>query len=174
MPKRAARRLKFRVAGSIAALASLAGAAACHRSEVPLTCPPGAALMGAPPPAGEEVWCQKMVNGKPVKDGIFVVYGTGTDRMIEGYYRDGVQEGEWTTWYENGQRSAVDNYRHGRQDGLHTSWYANGVKALEGQYREGKREGVWTRWDPTGFTSRQEIYRDDRRVDQNPKGAAPG
>ena len=56
--------------------------------------------MGAPPPKGEEVWCQKTVDGKPVKDGIFVAYGTGTDRMIQGYYRDGVQDGEWTTWYE--------------------------------------------------------------------------
>ncbi len=88
--------------------------------------------MGAPPPAGEEVWCQKIVAGKPVKDGVFVAYGVGTDRTIQGYYRDGVQAGEWTTWYENGQRSAVDHYRNGRQDGLHTSWYANGVKALEG------------------------------------------
>jgi hypothetical protein len=138
---------------------------ACHRDsgDAPLSCPAGDTLMGAPPPKGEEVWCQKIVEGKPVKDGIFVAYGAGTDRMIQGYYRDGVQDGEWTTWYENGVRSAIDHYRDGLQDGLHISWYANGVKALEGNYRAGKREGVWTRWDPTGITSKQETYRNDRK-----------
>jgi hypothetical protein len=138
----------------------------CHRGtgDAPLSCPPGATLMGAPPPKADEVWCQKTIDGKAVKDGIFVAYGGTADRMIQGYYRDGVQEGEWTTWYENGQRSAVDHYRNGLQDGLHTSWYANGVKALEGKYRNGKREGTWTRWDPTGLTSKQERYRDDLRI----------
>lgn len=159
-------RLTLRVLEVAVSLALAAMLVACHRdsTDAPLSCPAGATLMGAPPPKGEEVWCQKIAGGRAVKDGIFVAYGAGGDRMIQGYYRDGVQEGEWTTWYENGQRSAVDHYHNGLQDGLHTSWYANGVKALEGNYRGGKREGVWTRWDPTGLTSKQEIYRDDRKA----------
>lgn len=165
---------RVKIGPTLFALVTVLGAVAsgCNRDAagLPLSCPAGAVLMGAPPPQGEEVWCQKMVGGKPVKDGIFVAYGTGTDRMIQGYYRDGVQEGEWTTWYENGQRSAVDHYRDGAQDGLHTSWYANGVKALEGSYRDGKREGVWTRWDPTGLTSTREVYRDDRVEPNSPPG----
>jgi hypothetical protein len=139
---------------------------ACHHtSDTALTCPPGATLTGAPPPDGEEVWCQKIVNGKPVKDGLFIVYGEGHDKLIQGSYRNGVQEGEWTTWYANGQRSAIDHFHNGLQDGLHTSWYFNGVKSIEGNYRMGKREGVWTRWDPTGYTSKQQTYRDDHPVD---------
>jgi hypothetical protein len=173
MPPRRAHRL-LEVAGAIGVPAIVATIIACHRDSrdsryVQLSCPAGATLMGAPPPRGEEVWCQKIVGGKPVKDGTFVVYGVGTDRMIQGHYRDGVQDGEWTTWYENGRRSAVDHYRNGLQDGLHTSWYANGVKALEGDYRGGKREGRWTRWDPTGLTSELEIYRDDRKIEMNRK-----
>jgi hypothetical protein len=175
MPTRRAHR-RIEVAGAIAVLAILATTAACRRDshdsiDLPLSCPAGATLMGAPPSRGQEVWCQKIVGGKPVKDGVFVAYGTGADRMIQGYYRDGVQEGEWTTWYENGERSAVDHYRNGVQDGPHTSWYANGVKALEGDYRGGKREGRWTRWDPGGLSSRQEIYRDDRKVENSGKGS---
>jgi hypothetical protein len=145
-------------------LAAAFGVSACHTSDTSLSCPPGATLMGAPPRQGEEVWCQKIVNGKPVKDGFFIVYGEGTDKLIQGSYRDGVQDGEWTTWYASGQRSAVDHFRDGVQDGLHTSWYFNGVKSIEGNYRMGKREGVWTRWDPTGYTSKQETYRDDHLV----------
>jgi hypothetical protein len=139
---------------------------ACHHPNDigSLTCPPGATLMGAPPPKGEEVWCQKIVNGKPLKDGIFIAWGDGPDKLIQGTYRDGVQDGEWTTWYTNGQRSAIDHFHNGVQDGLHVSWYINGAKALQGNYRNGRREGVWTRWDPTGLTSKQEVYENDRRI----------
>ncbi len=135
----------------------------CERNrEIVPSCPSDATLMGAPPPKGEEVWCQKIVDGRPVKDGIFIVYNTGGGKMIQGTYRDGVQQGEWTTWYDNGQRSAIDHYRDGLQDGRHTSWYANGQKAIEGDYRAGKREGVWTRWDPSGLVHRQEVYQNGR------------
>jgi hypothetical protein len=166
MPSRHIFRTKIPATLVAVTLATMMTVAACHRdsSDVPLSCPPGATLMGAPPPTGQEVWCQKIIDGKPVKDGLFVAYGMGAYKMIQGYYRDGTQDGEWTTWYENGQRSAVDHYRDGLQNGLHTSWYANGVKALEGNYRDGKREGVWTRWDPTGLTNKQETYRDDLKI----------
>ena len=127
-------------------------------------CPAGDTLIGAPPPRGSELYCQKTVAGKVVKDGPFVFYTDGGGKLIEGNYRDGMQEGLWTTWYENGQRSAIDHFHSGLQDGLHTSWYANGQKALEGNYRAGKREGVWTRWDPNGLTSRQQTWRGDRVV----------
>jgi antitoxin component YwqK of YwqJK toxin-antitoxin module len=122
------------------------------------SCPQGATLMGAAPPRGQEVWCQKIVDGEPVKEGVFIVYANGGGKMIEGAYRDGRQDGEWTMWFDNGRRAAVDHYRAGVQDGTHISWYASGVKALEGNYRDGKRVGVWTRWDPTGLNSHKQNY----------------
>ncbi len=146
------------IAGCALIVAALSGCDRNSSSAIP-ACPPGATLMGAPPPRGEEQWCQKLVGGKPVKDGVFIVYGNAGDRMIEGYYHDGAQVGEWTLWYENGQRASVDHYVNGVRNGPHTSWYANGVKALEGSYRDGKRDGTWTRWDPLGITSKREIYR---------------
>ena len=139
------------------ALVALAGGGCRAHVELP-SCPPGATLMGAPPPKGQEVWCQKIVNGKPVKDGRFILYADSGGKLIEGDYRNGLQQGEWTTWYENGPQSAIDHYRDGVQDGLHTSWYANGKKSIEGDYRAGKRVGVWTRWDPSGLNGRQERY----------------
>jgi hypothetical protein len=131
----------------------------CRRAQISMPCPPGAKLMGEPPPKGTEVWCQKNAAGRQEKDGPFVVYTAGGAKMIEGTYRDGVQDGEWTLWYENGTRASIDHYVNGLQNGLHTSWYANGQKALEGNYQDGKREGVWTRWDPSGLTSREMVYK---------------
>ncbi len=145
-----------RVALTIVLIAIAVGG--CKRREALPTCPPGDTMMGAPPPKGQEVWCRKIVEGKAIKDGRFIVYGDSGSKLIEGDYRDGVQEGEWTTWYENGPRSAVDHYRNGLQDGLHTSWYANGRKSIEGNYRAGRRVGVWTRWDPSGLNPEQQNY----------------
>jgi MORN repeat variant len=151
------------LAAFIGALAACGGA-----PEPPPSCAPGHTLMGAPPPEGQEVWCQKSVNGKDVKDGLFIVYNTGGSKMLQGTYRDGVQEGEWTIWYENGQRASIDHYTNGIQDGLHTSWYANGTMSLSGEYHNGKREGVWTSWDPGGLSSRHQLYKDGQLTSERP------
>ena len=136
----------------------------CQRSQAPPACPAGTKLMGAAPPKGTELWCQKTIDGKSVKDGPFIVYATSGNKMIEGSYRDGVQEGEWTLWYENGARASLDHYQDGIRNGLHTSWYATGQKALEGDYRDGKREGVWTHWDPSGLRSQKTLYRNGQAI----------
>jgi MORN repeat variant len=145
----------------IAALALLS-LCACHPGQQPPSCPPGAKLMGAPPPNGSEVWCQSMVHGRPLKDGPLIVYNTTGGKMVEGNYHGGIQCGEWTLWYENGARASVDHYRGGVQDGVHTSWYANGQKALEGEYRKGMREGIWVQWDPSGLSSHTTVYKDGK------------
>ena len=153
------------VAAALAFTMLIAFLPGCHRAGIALpSCPAGAMLKGAAPPNGSEVWCEKIVDGKPVKEGAFIVYGVGGEQMIEGSYRNGVQEGEWTMYFENGQRAALDHYANGKQNGLHVSWYANGQKAIEGQYRDGKREGVWMRWDASGLKSEKMTYRNDKIV----------
>lgn len=155
-------KLIFPVALAFIATTSLT---ACRRSGAPtLSCPRGATLMGAPPPKGEEVWCQKIVDGKPVKDGLFIVYGDGNNPMIEGQYHDGRQDGQWTIFYESGRHQSIDHYTDGVRNGMHISWYANGAKAIEGDYKNDKREGVWTRWDPTGLTSHKAVYKNGVKV----------
>jgi hypothetical protein len=152
------------LAFAVALSAAGCKASAKKSARVARSCPDGAELKGSPPPEGTEIWCEKDVGGVPVKDGIFVVYNLNGDRMIEGYYHDGKQTGEWTMWYNNGQRASLDHYTNGVQDGEHVSWYANGSKAIEGRYRDGKREGEWRRWDPNGLRFWTDTYKDDVKV----------
>jgi len=135
--------------------------AGCHHGP---SCPPGTTLMGQPPPDGQEIWCQKMVAGQPVKEGPFTLYFPNGSKMIEGNYHDGKQVGEWTTWYQNGQRSAIDQFQEGLQEGPHLSWYDNGQPAAQGTYVKGKREGTWKRWDSNGFRNWNEVYKDDKKI----------
>jgi MORN repeat variant len=115
------------------------------------TCPPGAKLMGAAPPNGDELWCQKTVDGKPVKDGLFMLFRPDGGRMIQGQYKDGKQNGEWKMWYDSGAIHSIDTYRDGVQDGPHTSWYPNGHLDAKGRYKNGNKDGVWKRLDPDGY-----------------------
>ena len=114
--------------------------AACKTATAPLSCPHCSQPMGARPPAGDETWCQKMVDGQPVKDGPFALYRSGGTLMLEGSYHDGKQDGEHIGWYTNGKISAM------------------------GMYKNGKREGVWKRWDAQGFKNWEEVYKDDKRI----------
>jgi MORN repeat variant len=130
----------------------------------PPPCPAGSKAMGSPPPDGDETWCAKVVDGKPVKNGPFVLWRDSGLKMMQGYYTDGKQNGEWTMWYDNGQKRSVDHYVNGVQQGEHTSWYANGHIDAIGQYRDGKKVGTWKRWDAQGFRNWTETYKDGQRV----------
>ena len=137
-------------------------AAAC-KSVSP--CPDGAKLMGAAPPKGQETWCEKLdPSGRLVKDGAFTLYWPGGNKMLEGTYRDGKQDGIWIRFYASGQRATLDEYRNGVLDGRHVGWYPNGHESEEGQYRDGKKEGRWHKWDQAGLKNWDEEFRADKRV----------
>src|SRR5690348_8159695 len=122
-----------------AALTSIGSGCTRKETAPAISCPSGTKLMGQAPPNGDEQWCEKTVNGQPVKDGTFVLYRTETGlKMIEGHYRDGQQDGEWTMWYESGQKKSLDHYVNGVQQGEHLGWYENGQLSAKGQYKNGE------------------------------------
>lgn len=67
---------------------------------------------------------------------------------IYDYYKSGVlqmegisktkdylsKEGEFTYYYENGNKKSKSNYVKSKLIGLHEEWYENGLKKLEGEY----------------------------------------
>ncbi len=63
--------------------------------------------------------------------------GCGQTRE-EGEYKDGKQEGLWTYWDENGQKTGEGEYKDGKREGLGTYWHANGQKSAEVEYRDDK------------------------------------
>jgi hypothetical protein len=143
------------------AIVAIAAASAC-RNEPP--CPPGTKQMGEGPPDGSETWCEKTVDGKAVKEGRFTLYGPDGQKTLEGIYHAGKQTGEWRSWYDSGQLSAIDHYEGGVQQGPHSGWYPNGQKSAEGAYVKGQKDGTWKRWDPAGFRNWEEHYRDGKKV----------
>ena len=55
-----------------------------------------------------------------------------------GIIKNGKQDGLWTDWYENGQKSSEVTYKDSKKDGLYTGWYENGKKERENTYKDGE------------------------------------
>ena len=59
-------------------------------------------------------------------------------KLEEGNYKDGKQDGLWTRWQENGQKSRERNYKDGKQDGLETWYYTDGTERFRSTYKDGE------------------------------------
>ncbi len=71
--------------------------------------------------------------------------GLHTERLVNGMklevnYKDGMKDGKWITWYENGRKWTDRNYKDGKEDGKSTEWFANGQIKTEENYKDGKKE----------------------------------
>ena len=86
---------------------------------------------------------------KPYSGKVVSLYKNGA-KKLKGSYKEGKEDGLWTSWYENGQKSSEGNYEYGEYHGLHTTWYINGQRRFEGNYRHGEYDGLHTVWYEDG------------------------
>jgi len=67
---------------------------------------------------------------------------------IEGGYKDGEREGEWKSWYDNGNLWSVGTFKAGVSVGETKTYHENGSLNYSGAYDEnGKRTGTWKFYD---------------------------
>ncbi len=59
-------------------------------------------------------------------------------RKIETTWKDGKEDGLYTSWYDNGQKKWETTYKDGQMDGLATVWYYNGQRKEEDTYKDGE------------------------------------
>ncbi|MCB2220698.1 MAG: prolyl oligopeptidase family serine peptidase [Bacteroidetes bacterium] len=82
-------------------------------------------------------------------------------------YRTNTKEGEFKTWYKNGQIKSKANYADGLRHGLHEYWYANGQKESIQNYSNGQKQGACTWWNEDGSIQNKLVF--DRGLNQNQK-----
>ena len=77
--------------------------------------------------------------------GNYVVPANGKERFvnIRGSYRDGLKEGRWITYYQNGSIENVANYRHNLLHGEYRKFDYKGNLELSGTFLNNKKEGSW-------------------------------
>jgi antitoxin component YwqK of YwqJK toxin-antitoxin module/peroxiredoxin len=80
----------------------------------------------------------------------------------EGRLEGGLQNGDWTYYYESGQRRAHGRYVDDHQVGPWTYWFEHGGIEWTGAFDErGKRTGEWTFFHADGTTRARGRYVDD-------------
>jgi hypothetical protein len=126
--------------------------------------------MGAAPPAGTRVWCERADGSYEGPATSF--YDDGV-RRSEATYRDGRLHGAWRQFFPDGRPRSEGVYEDGRDVGTWRSYHDNGRlasearhgedgtvafvaytdgggKEREGRFVEGVEHGEWTIWDAAG------------------------
>lgn len=83
---------------------------------------------------------------------------------LEGAFKDGRKEGDWTTFSWNGEY-AVMPYENGKRHGLAKWYYASKKTKREQWYGNNMRHGSGTTYNPAGQVTRQVFYEYDRMRD---------
>ncbi|WP_152286754.1 toxin-antitoxin system YwqK family antitoxin [Flavicella marina] len=65
-------------------------------------------------------------------------------------YEDGDHQGEWRTYYENGQLTIIGKWNYGKRDGEWKKYHENGKLESIGKYKNGKTVGEWKLYDKNG------------------------
>ena len=100
---------------------------------------------------------------KPYSGPVFSLYKNG-QKGYEGIFKDGEQDGKWTSWWRNGQKESERTYKYGEKDGLETWWYENGQKEKETTYKDGYGDGLWTYWYENGQKMVEGTYKNGESI----------
>ncbi len=73
--------------------------------------------------------------------GPYEVLGPDNQLLITGNFREGLKDGLWKYWHDNGKLKATEEWKHGRQHGLSETYNADGQLVERFNYRQGQLHG---------------------------------
>ena len=76
----------------------------------------------------------------------------------QGSIKDGYQEGEWVSYWSNGQLMSKGEYKDGKEEGEQFFYYDTGELFYKGEYKDGKKVGEWVVYNRDGTLSYKETY----------------
>lgn len=117
------------------------------------------ALIGCSPTTIEKV-TKVYPNGQPESIMFYVegeehpssqkVYYSDGKLKIEGTFKNGLRDGKWTSYYDNGNIWTVNNYLEDANHGEYFMYNQDGSLKLQGFYEHGEETGVWIINDESG------------------------
>lgn len=120
-----------------------------------VACPDGAVLKDDPQVSfGRAEFCEK--DGK--KDGRFTRYWPTGAKAEEAEFIDGLQEGPYFTWDQNGQLTETGPFKDGKREGYFRS-YQDGKLAFEGDFSADVQNGRFAAWHGTGAKQGEGTFR---------------
>jgi hypothetical protein len=90
--------------------------------------------------------------------GVWTTYYVNGQRSNEITYKDGVYDGTFTSFHDDGSKSVVQHYGPKGADGEDIGYHRAGQVAYRGTYKEGKQVGTWTWFDEAGKVTSTKQY----------------
>ena len=87
--------------------------------------------------------------------------------MEKGSYFDGMRQGIWKTWFENGKLASEIEFEQDLPNGRFVIYWENGVTKLIGKYVTGLPSGVWRKYDEEGTLFLTTVYKDGKEAQWN-------
>ena len=86
--------------------------------------------------------------------------------QYQGSFKNGVKDGDWVWYQENGQSSLKNNYKNGKAEGAYFSYYEDGQLSFKGNYKNGKKEGAFVSYheDGTVFKPMSGTFKDGLKI----------
>ena len=104
------------------------------------------------------------------RDGLFYEKSSGIPftGMVSGLERgnfvDGLKEGEWIEYHQNGNVKIISNYISGKEEGYIVGWYDNGQLDFDGYTKNGEAHGIDVYYDEDGRLVASGEWRNGQRV----------
>jgi antitoxin component YwqK of YwqJK toxin-antitoxin module len=83
-------------------------------------------------------------------EGTYREYHPNGQLFVEGQFRRGRQNGDWTYHFENGQLNRKVTYNEGKLNGAWDVFRADGTLSTKRGFKDGQRDGAWVTYDKTG------------------------
>ena len=104
----------------------------------------------------------KISKGK--REGEYLTYYENGQLKYKSNYKEGVLEGEWLYYHDNGQLRFKENYKDGKLEGEWLYYHDNGQLRFKRNWKDGKKEGEWLYYHETGQLETTEIYKDGELI----------
>jgi len=92
-----------------------------------------------------------------------ILYSNHPNGQVDSWQQfiNGVGEGEWINYYDNGNYREIGNYDNNKVTGPIKKYYRNGILKAEGNYKDWRiRVGEWKYYDEQGKLTKTESYGD--------------
>lgn len=91
------------------------------------------------------------MNNKPFTGIVFRLAENGKDTVAVASFVNGLEDGEWRSYYSNGQIKEKRSFSKGKKTGVFEGWWANGKQRLLYQFKDDEYEGNCKEWDVNGL-----------------------
>ena len=78
--------------------------------------------------------------------------------MINGKFKNGEEDGEWVTYWNNGNLYNKGEYKYGKREEEWVGYFNNGQLKYKGEYKNHKRVGEWVEYWSNGHLWRKGEY----------------